>query len=146
MKLSSPAFENYAAIPQKYSCEGTGVNPPLLIQEVPADAKSLVLLIDDPDAPGGTFNHWVMWNIPPTTKKIGEDEIPPGAIEGENSSGEIGFIAPCPPTGIHNYRFILWALNQPLAIPEGATREQVESTLEQFVLARAELVGTYQKK
>lgn len=146
MQLTSSAFLNNQSIPQKYTCEGEGINPPLTISNVPDDAQSLVLLIDDPDAPGGIFNHWVVWNIPPTTTKIEENEAPKGAVEGENSGGEIGFIAPCPPSGIHHYRFLLWALSQPLPLAEGATREQVESKLEQFVLARAELIGTYQKK
>ncbi len=146
MQLVSSAFLNNQPIPKKYTCEGDGVNPPLKIIDVPETTKSLALIIDDPDAPSGIYIHWLLWNISPATTKIEENEVPPGAIEGENSSGEIGFTPPCPPSGIHHYRFMLWALSQPLALPEGATREQVERVLEQFVLARAELVGTYQKK
>lgn len=146
MQLISSAFLNNQPIPKKYSCEGEGIHPPLEIIAVPEATKSLALIVDDPDAPSGTFVHWLVWNIPPTTTKIGENKIPEEAIEGRNSSKEVGFIAPCPPSGMHHYRFILWALSQSLSLTEEATREKLESTLAQFVLEKAELVGTYQKK
>lgn len=145
MKITSSAFTNYGVIPQQYTCEGEGENPPLEIDNIPPDAKSLVLIVDDPDVPGGLFTHWVLWNITPDTLSIDEGSVPPGALEGENSTGEIGWIAPCPPTGTHHYRFQVFALSKLLSFPEGATRDEVESDMAQFVITRAELVGQYQK-
>lgn len=145
MTISSSAFDNYANIPDVYTCEGEDINPPLTIRDIPPTARSLVLIVDDPDAPGGLFTHWLLWNIPPDTDHIDEDSTPPGAVEGENSSGEIGYMGPCPPSGVHHYRFMLWALSDNLSLDEDSTREEVEAALEQYVLARAEWVGQYQK-
>jgi len=146
MLLSSRVFENNDKIPQKYSCEGEGINPPLIISEIPERAKSLVLIVDDPDAPMGTFVHWVVFNISPTTTEIPEGKVPEGSISGKNSVGLTNFIAPCPPSGTHRYRFFLWALSEKLDLPEGASREDVETAASKYILDKAELTGTYQKQ
>lgn len=145
MKLTSPAFINQASIPQKYTCQGEGINPPLEISEVPENAKTLVLIVDDPDAPQGEFVHWVMWHIDPATTVIEENSIPQGAMEGMNSASELGWIAPCPPedTGEHHYRFMLSALSKDIELEEGTTRDDVYKAMGNYVIDRAELVGMY---
>lgn len=145
MQISSPAFINETSIPQKYTCQGEGVNPPLDIQKVLEEAKSIVLIVDDPDAPMGLFTHWVIWHIDPAVQTIDEDSIPQGAMEGVNSSGGLGWMAPCPPegTGVHHYRFTLFALSEDLDIEEGATRDEVENAMKDMVIDKAELVGVY---
>lgn len=139
MHITSPAFENNGKIPQKYSCEGEGIHPPLRIEQVPQNAKSLVLIVDDPDAPMGTFIHWVVFNIPPTTTEIPEDKIPQGAISASD------WVAPCPPSGMHHYRFFLWALSESLTLSSSATKEEVEKTAQKYLIEKSELLGTYQK-
>lgn len=145
MQLTSPEFINQASIPQKYTCQGEGMNPPLEISDVPQEAVSLILIVDDPDAPVGLFTHWLMWHIDPATTTIEEDSIPQGALEGVNSSGSLGWTPPCPPedTGIHHYRFILSALSQDVDLEEGASRDEVVKAMEDTVIDRAELVGMY---
>lgn len=146
MQITSPTFENKGAIPQKYTCEGEGVQPPLTIADIPHGTEALALIVDDPDAPIGLFTHWLVWNIEPEITSIEEDVTWEGAIEGNNSAGQLGWIAPCPPadTGIHHYRFQLFALNSPLTVKEGATRQEVEQAIEEVEIARAELIGQYE--
>lgn len=145
MTISSSVFGNQGTIPQKYTCQGESMNPPLQITDVPEGAKSLVLIVDDPDAPIGLFTHWLVWGIAPDTEFIDENSLPDGALEGTNSAGVMGFTAPCPPegTGVHHYRFLLFALSDDLDIPEGANRDTLEKVIENLDIARAELVGTY---
>jgi len=146
MQITSPAFENQGVIPQKYTCEGEGLQPSLEIADIPDGTQALALIVDDPDAPIGLFTHWLVWNIEPETSIIEEDMIWEGAIEGNNSVGQLGWMAPCPPadTGVHHYRFQLFALNSPLTLKEGAGRNEVEQAIEEVEIARAELVGEYQ--
>lgn len=146
MNISSAAFKKDSSIPQEYSCEGKGINPPLSISNVPHDAKSLVLIVDDPDAPGKTFVHWVLWNISPLTKEIQEGTVPEGAIEGKNSTGKVGFIAPCPPYGTHHYHFTLFALSTSPSLIKGSSKEEVTMSMERFVIEKAEIIGTYRRK
>ncbi len=143
MTITSPAFDNFDPIPATYTCDGDGVNPPLEIADVPAEAESLVLIADDPDASSGVFDHWLLWNIDPKTGEIIEDSMPEGAITGQNSSGTKGYIPPCPPLGIHSYRFVLIALKRRLDLPAGSSRDELEEAYEGAVLERAELIGTY---
>jgi len=145
MKLTSPNFENLAAIPAKYSCQGAGVSPALVISNVPSDAKSLALLIDDPDAPSGNFNHWVMWNIPVDTKTIPENVGHDFAVQGNNGAGKQGFTAPCPPTGIHRYFFKLYALSEMLDLPITATKADLEKAMAGKSIDEIQLMGTYKK-
>lgn len=146
MQITSPAFENQGVIPQKYTCEGEGTQPPLTIADVPAGTEALALIVDDPDAPAGLFTHWLVWNIEPEITTIEEDVTWEGAIEGDNSAGQLGWMAPCPPgdTGAHHYRFQLYALSSPLTVKEGAKRSEVEKAIEEVEIARAELVGEYE--
>ncbi len=145
MKLESPAFENNGFIPKKYTCDGQDFSPPLLISEVPKSAKSLVLIVDDPDAPMGTFTHWTVWNIPPNTTEFQENSLPQGAIEGLTSWGKTGWQGPCPPSGQHRYFFKLFALDQVLELKAGASLSQLKSAMEGHIIDRAELVGLYQR-
>lgn len=122
MKITSPSFQENAFIPSKYTCDGENINPPLVISDVSADAKSLALIVDDPDAPVGTFVHWLVWNIPPRVGEIKEGSLPEGSIQGTNDFGKKEYGGPCPPSGTHRYFFRLYALNQELNLPEGAKR------------------------
>lgn len=146
MIITSPAFANEQLMPSEFTCEGEGVNPPLNIAEVPPDAKSLMLIVDDPDAPTGLFTHWILWNIPPTVSFIDTDSVPAGAIEGENSLGDVGYTPPCPPTGVHHYVFHLFALSNSLSFKEGTDRVSVEDAMQQYIIDRAEIVGQYKKQ
>lgn len=145
MTISSPAFLHDQMLPSEYTCEGEGVNPPLVIADVPSETKSLLLILDDPDAPTGLFTHWVLWNIPPTIHEIEADSIPSGAVEGENSLGEVGYTPPCPPSGTHHYQFTLYALSSSLPYESGTPRDSVEDAMQQYVVDTAQLVGQYEK-
>lgn len=145
MELSSPAFANNSNIPQKYTCDGDDVNPPLQINKVPEGTKSLVLIVDDPDAPLGTWDHWLVWNISPSVSLIEEDSIPGGAIEGTNDFGKQPYGGPCPPSGTHHYHFKLYALDKTLNMPASARKEELEKAMEEHVLDWTELVGLYQR-
>lgn len=147
MKLTSTAFENQKEIPEKYSCQGENTNPPLTISGVPETSKSLALIIDDPDAPSGTWSHWTLWNIPPTTTEIPESwVIPDSIIEGMTSFGEQTYDGPCPPNGSHRYFFKIFALDQELELDKATTAEELEQAMKGHVLDSATLMGTYQKK
>jgi Raf kinase inhibitor-like YbhB/YbcL family protein len=145
MLFNSPAFTHEGAIPQKYTCDGENMSPPFKIQYVPQDAKSLALIVEDPDAPGGTWTHWMVWNIPMTTTEIAEGVAPAGVI-GKNSGGENGWHQICPPDGEHRYFFKLFALDNELELdPQTATPEQVHQEIEQHTVAKAELMGKYHR-
>jgi len=147
MKISSPAFENNGNIPAKYTCDGEGINPPLAISDVPESAKSLALIMDDPDAPiAGGFVHWVAFNLDPVTSEIKENSKPLGGIEGMNSSGKTGYTPPCPPSGIHHYQFKFYALDAILDLTSSAKREDVEKAMEGHILDKALVVGLYQRQ
>lgn len=146
MKLTSSAFEYGKEIPRKYTCQGEDVNPPLEISNVPQNAKSLALIMDDPDAPIGTFVHWVVWNIDPKTTKIEENSLPIGASEGMTDFRRRGYGGPCPPKGVHRYFFKLYALSEKLDLPPNTTKKDLEKAMEGKIIAQAELMGTYQKK
>jgi len=141
--VKSSAFENNKLIPMKYTCDGDEVNPPLTIEGVPQGTKSLVLILDDPDAPRGTFDHWVVWNIPPTNK-IEEHSVP--GTEGLNSAGQSSYVGPCPPSGTHRYFFKVYALDTKLVLHPNSTRKRdVEKAMQGTVLAKGELVGLYKR-
>jgi len=131
MTLSSSAFPNNGAIPAKYTCDGANVSPPLTISAVPAGTKSLALTVDDPDAPGGSFTHWLTWNIPPSTTTIGEGQH--AGTEEPNGFGKSGYGGPCPPSGLHHYVFTLYAMADAAPPAKGK------------VLAQTQLIGTYTK-
>lgn len=146
MKLTSPVFTNNQSIPQKYTCDGQDISPPLQISEVPEGTASLVLIIDDPDAPMGTWDHWVVWNINPSTTSIEEDGVSEGAVQGMNSFGKQPYGGPCPPSGTHHYYFKLYALDTRLELDVSSKKKDVEVAMEGHILDRAELVGLYQRQ
>jgi Raf kinase inhibitor-like YbhB/YbcL family protein len=144
-ELTSPAFEHGQRIPRKHTCEGEDVSPPLAWSGVPEGTRSLALVVDDPDAPGGTFTHWAAWEIDAAAGGLGEGEAPP--FEGQNDFGSVGWGGPCPPPGHgpHRYFFRLHALEGELELPAGAARAEVERTIAGRGLAVAELVGIYER-
>ena len=147
MKIASPVFQNNESIPAKFTCDGENINPPLEIKDVPENAKSLALIMDDPDAPAaGGFVHWVVFSIDPAIKEIRENSAPQNAIEGTNSAGRAGYTSPCPPSGTHRYFFKLYALDATLALDSSATREDVKKAIEGHILDQATLVGLYQRQ
>ena len=145
MQIYSDAFEENQHIPKKYTCDGRGVNPPLRITNIPGEAESLVLIVDDPDAPGGLFTHWLVWNIPAGTNYIEEDSLPEWALEGANSGGKVGYYPPCPPEGAHRYFFKIYALDTTLELEIGAERDRLEQAIEDHILDQAELIGLYSR-
>lgn len=151
LPMSSPAFQDGDRIPIRYTCQGQDVSPPLAWGELPAGAKSLALIMDDPDAPGGVFTHWVFFNIPSDTRQLPEallaqPQLPSGALQGKNDFGRIGYGGPCPPPGSpHRYRFTLYALEQPLDLKAGASKKQVLNAMQRHILAQGQLTGTYQR-
>jgi Raf kinase inhibitor-like YbhB/YbcL family protein len=139
--VKSSAFEANKQIPKKYSCKGENTNPPITIEEIPKGTKSLALIIDDPDAPSGTFDHWVVWNIPPSSNKIAEHSIP--GREGFNSSQTHGYTGPCPPSGTHRYFFKAYALDMELGLGANSTKKDLEKAMQGHVLAKGELIGLF---
>ncbi len=146
IKVNSPTFSYGEFIPRKYTCDGENVNPPLEIEGVPKNAKSLVLIVDDPDAPIGTFTHWLVWNINPSVKKIEEKSLPEGAVVGRNDFGKASYGGPCPPSGAHRYFFRIYALDKVLNLSEGAGRSELEKGMKNHILAFGELMGKYSRK
>ena len=146
LTLQSSAFADQGNIPAKYTCDGASVTPPLAISGIPAEAKSLALIVHDPDAPAaGGFTHWVIWNIDPASTNIPEGTIPEGAMQGRNGSGTVGFVGPCPPSGTHHYQFMLYALDAKLDLPDTTTKTDLEKILPEHVLDQTLLVGQYQR-
>ena len=146
MRLTSSAFENNKSIPRAYTCDGGDQNPPLAISGVPKEARSLALIMDDPDAPVGTWVHWILWNIDPATLQIAQGSVPEGAQQGLNSWPRQGYGGPCPPSGTHRYFFRLYALKQRLELPATSTREDLERAMQGKILASCELLGLYSRK
>jgi Raf kinase inhibitor-like YbhB/YbcL family protein len=152
MHLASTAFAEGARIPEKYTCDGENVSPPLKWNGVPADARSLALIVDDPDAPAGTWVHWVVYDLAPSVSELPEgashsEPLPGGARQGMNSFRRVGYGGPCPPPGkTHRYFFKLYALDATLELKSNASKKDVEHAMEKHILAHAELMGTYQRK
>ncbi|HEV8052380.1 MAG TPA: YbhB/YbcL family Raf kinase inhibitor-like protein [Parachlamydiaceae bacterium] len=146
MKIESAAFQHGKPIPQKFTCQGEGVSPELFFHNVPKNTQSLVLIVDDPDAPSGTFDHWIAWNIPAESKGLAEDTLHL-QHQGKNGYGKLGYKGPCPPAGnAHRYFFKLYALDTNLSLSEGSSKTKVEDACEGHILAMAELIGTYQRQ
>lgn len=142
MKLTSPSFANNGQIPSEFTCDSSDVSPPLTISDAPENAKSIALIMDDPDAPVGTFVHWVVWNIPIGTKEIRKDSEPSG-IQGKTGFGRTGYGGPCPPSGTHRYFFKLYALDTEINLPKGSSKKELEKAMEGHIMEKAELMGTY---
>ena len=150
MLLSSPAFEMGGSIPSIYTCEGKNINPALHIEGVPSHAKTLVLIMDDPDVPefvrkDRMYVHWVVFNIPPSVSTIAENSVPPGMM-GAGTGGVLHYQGPCPPDREHRYFFKLYALDIALDLKEGSTKQDVEKAMAHHILAQTELMGRYDKK
>jgi Raf kinase inhibitor-like YbhB/YbcL family protein len=145
MKITSSAFQEGASIPSKFSCDGANTSPPLQIAEVPSGAKSLALIVDDPDAPSGLFAHWMVWNISPQTSTVAEGSAPKG-VNGTNDFGKSGYGGPCPPSGTHRYYFKIFALDRELDLPSGAKRSQLDAAMKGHVVGQGELMGRYSRK
>jgi Raf kinase inhibitor-like YbhB/YbcL family protein len=146
MKISSPAFADNQAIPDRYTCNGANISPPLRFEHIPAHAKSLALIVDDPDAPSGTWTHWMVWNMSPRTMELAERAEPREAVVGKNDFYHNSYGGPCPPSGTHRYFFRLYALDTVLETAGHATRTQLEKTMQPHIIEKAELMGTYTKK
>lgn len=144
--LQSSVFSSGKPIPSVYTCDGTNARPPLSITGVPEDSKSLAIIMYDPDAPGGTFVHWVAWNIPPGTKELPAGPLPAGIVEGTNSFRSMGYQGPCPPSGTHRYIWRLYALRSVLSLDTKTTREDLESAMNTYVITQTELMGIYTKQ
>lgn len=145
MKISSLVFKNNSPIPAQYTCDGQNINPPLEVSDVPPETTSLALIVDDPDAPGGTFLHWLVWDIDPNNSKIEENSLPNGAVEGKTSFGKIGYGGPCPPSGEHHYFFKIYALDVKMGLATGSNLRDVKKALEGHILATSDLIGKYQR-
>ena len=143
MTLTSTAFLHDQAIPTKYTCDGDNVNPPLTISGVPRDTQSLALVVDDPDAPMGTWVHWTLWNIAPTAVEISENSVPEKATLGTTSNGQPGYGGPCPPSGTHRYFFKLFALDTMIELDGKATVAELEETMKGHILAQTQLIGRF---
>ena len=144
------AFEDGGFIPEEYTADGRDISPPLIIENVPAEAETLAVIVDDPDAPNGTFTHWLIWNIPAAVSEISKDiekkeEVKElkGALQGKNDFNELGYLGPAPPSGVHTYRFYVYALDDQLALKAGADKETLLKAMEGHVLQKAVLKGEY---
>jgi len=143
LRITSPAFENGGLIPKKYTCDGDDVNPPLKIEGMPEGTRSLVLIVDDPDAPRGTWDHWIVWNIPPV-EKIEEDSVP--GTEGLNDFNRRSYGGPSPPSGTHRYFFKVYALDTKLVLNTNSRKKDVERAMKEHILAKGEIVGLYRRR
>jgi Raf kinase inhibitor-like YbhB/YbcL family protein len=142
--LKSAGFEEGKVIPGRYTADGQDVSPPLTWSGVPHEAKSLALICDDPDAPRGTWSHWVLFNLPPDLRELPEGTTPSGALQGTNGFGNLGYGGPSPPPGKpHRYYFRIYALDGPLALPAGAKREEVLAAMEGKIVAQGQFMGKY---
>lgn len=144
MKITSPAFQNNTKMPSKYTCDGEEINPPLSFADIPANAKSLVLIMDDPDAPSGTWVHWILFNINPKITSVEEGSIPSESKEGITSFGKTGYGGPCPPPGTHRYFFKLYALDATLNLTN-PDKADLEKAMQGHILDSAELIGLYSR-
>ena len=150
MELTSSVFQEGQSIPSLYTCDGKDISPPLSWSGAPVETKSFALIADDPDAPRGTWVHWVLWNLPATANELKEalpaiPHLPSGALQGKNDSGESGYGGPCPPSGTHRYFFKIYALDTMLPLKPGATKSQLEAAMKGHVLAQATLMGVYSR-
>jgi len=151
IKITSSAFEDGGMIPAKYTCDGADISPPLKWEAVPEGTKSIALISDDPDAPMGTWVHWVIFGLPADTKELAEN-IPPdkilpnGAKQGTSDFGRIGYGGPCPPSGTHRYFFKVYALDAELDLQAGARKKDLLRAMEGHILAEGQLMGKYKKK
>lgn len=151
LSVASPVFREGERIPAKYTCQGQDISPPLTWGESPKETQSFALIVDDPDAPGGVFTHWLLFNIPSDSRKLPEAismqaGLTGGALQGKNDFGRVDYGGPCPPPGRpHRYRFIVYALDQPLDLKTGISKKQLVRAMQGHALAQGQLTGTYQR-
>lgn len=151
ISLNSTAFKEGERIPVKYTCDGQNISPPLAWDDLPQNAQTCSLIVDDPDAPGGVFTHWILFNIPRNVRELTEgvpvhERLQNGALQGKNDFGKIGYGGPCPPRGTaHRYRFIIYALDKSLDIKPGASKKQLIEAMQGHTIAQGQLIGIYQR-
>jgi len=143
ISVSSPAFEHGQPIPTRFTCDGDDQPPPLAWDGVPEEADALALIVDDPDAPRGTFVHWVLLDMPIGTRELAADALPASAVQAKNSAGRPSYFGPCPPSGSHHYRFTIYALAQRTGLRDGAELDDALHAVESTATAQGRLVGTY---
>lgn len=151
IKITSSAFEDGGLIPAKYTCDGVDVSPPLQWDAVPEGTRSIALICDDPDAPMGTWVHWVLFNLPSDAKELAqniptEETLPNGAKQGVNDFGRVGYGGPCPPGGTHRYFFKIYALDTEVGLQAGADKRQLLKTMEGHILGQGQLIGKYKRQ
>ena len=146
ISITSPAFQSGGDIPAKFTCNGANISPELQISGVADEAKSLILIVDDPDAPRGLFTHWIAWNIDPKTTRVAENSAPAGAVQGTNDFGKRNYDGPCPPSGTHRYFFKIFALDTKLDLKASARRAELDAAMRGHVLAQGELMARYSHK
>jgi len=146
ISITSSSFQAGGDIPAKFTCNGTNVSPELQISSVPNEAKSLVLIVDDPDAPRGLFTHWIVWNIDPKTTRVAENSPPTAGVQGTNDFAKRNYGGPCPPSGTHRYFFKIFALDIKLELKPSARRAELDAAMRGHVLAQGELMVRYSHK
>jgi Raf kinase inhibitor-like YbhB/YbcL family protein len=151
IQVSSTAFQEGGMIPPQYTCDGADVSPPLSWQSIPEGTRSIALIADDPDAPMGTFVHWVLYDLPADVRELQEDvpdakTLPNGAKQGANGFGRIGYGGPCPPSGTHRYFFKVYALDTPTNLPPGQKKAQLLRAMEGHILAQGQIMGKYKRR
>ena len=146
MKILSSDFTGGGLVPEKFTCDGQNISPNLKIEEASENTKSFALIMDDPDAPSGTFVHWLMWNISSETAQILEGELPASVAQGTNSGGKVGYMGPCPANGTHHYVFKLYALDNTLDLSPESKKAELESAMQGHIIESAQLVGLYERK
>ena len=141
--VTSTAFRDGGPIPRQYTCEGDGVSPPLAWTGLPAGTGALAIVVDDPDAPRGTFTHWVVLDLEPSTASIAEGQLPTTAKQAANSAGKSAYYGPCPPSGTHHYRFTIYALSQATGLPDGAKLDEALKAIDSISIARGRLTALF---
>jgi len=151
VRVTSPAFEEGGTIPRQYTCDGENISPPLQWEAVPEGTRSVAVIMDDPDAPGGTFVHWVIYDLPPDVQELPENlprdkNFPVGGEQGINSTDQLGYLGPCPPSGTHRYFFQVYALDEKLHLPAGETKAGLLEAMQGHILAQGQFLGRYQRR
>jgi Raf kinase inhibitor-like YbhB/YbcL family protein len=146
VQITSSAFEHGDYIPTRYTCDGEDISPPLQIGGLPQEAKSLALIVEDPDAPVGTWVHWAVWNLPPDLQELSPGKIPPQASEGVNDFDRAGYGGPCPPSGVHRYYFNIFALDTVLNLAKGSRRKELDRAMKGHIIGYGSLMGRYQRQ
>ncbi len=145
-KISTSAFEQNGMIPVRFTCDGPDINPPFTVQGTPPAAKSLALIVDDPDAPSGLWVHWLVWNISSNVSEVKENAVPQGAVQGINDFRKHTYGGPCPPSGTHRYYFKLYALDVTLDIGNHSKKQDLEKAMKGHILAEAQIMGRYSRR